>query len=207
MTRTEVSQSIGFNLDAPYFVVTFHPVTLENNSAGGQFNSLLDALEEFPEYKVVFTKTNADTDGRVINRMIDRFVEKHPERCMAAVSLGMIRYLSAVKYAAAVIGNSSSGIVEVPSLKVPTINIGDRQKGRVRPSSVIDCESEQTAIGTAIRRAIDHNFRLSLENMVNPYDRANTARAIMDAISKISLDGILKKQKGVCHVNQQRPPL
>jgi GDP/UDP-N,N'-diacetylbacillosamine 2-epimerase (hydrolysing) len=195
MTRTELSQSIGFNLDAPYFVVTFHPVTLEKDSAGGQFKALLDALEQFPEYKVIFTKTNADTDGRVINRMIDRFVEKHPERCMAAVSLGMVRYLSAVKYSKAVIGNSSSGIVEVPSFKVPTINIGDRQKGRVRPLSVIDCESDQTAIVSAIKRAMDPEFSHSLESMTSSYEKDNTARSIVDTIGKISLGGgVLKKR-------------
>ena len=98
MERSELAESIGFNLERPYFLVTFHPVTLEKSTSEGQFQSLLNALDAFPEYNVIFTKTNADTDGRIINRLIDEYAEKRPERCLAATSLGAHRYLSAMKY-------------------------------------------------------------------------------------------------------------
>ena len=193
LTRMELSQSIGFNLDTPYFVVTFHPVTLERDTAEGQFRTLLEVLEQFPEYKVIFTKTNADTEGRAINRMIDGFVEKYSERCKAALSLGMIRYLSAVKYARAVIGNSSSGIVEVPSLHVPTVNIGDRQKGRVRAESVIDCKADPDSISNALERAVSPDFREAVQNVKNPYEKQDTAKNITAVIKKSEICNIIKK--------------
>jgi len=194
MSLAELSESIGFILDGPFFVVTFHPVTLENSTANMQFQALLDALKDFPDYKVIFTKTNPDTDGRVINRLIDDFVEEHADRSAGFTSLGTVRYLSAVKYADAVIGNSSSGIVEVPSLKIPTVNIGDRQKGRVRAASVIDCGTETLAIKTAIKKATNPELKSSLEKMTSPYDQTNTAKQIVERIRIIPLKGILKKQ-------------
>ncbi len=194
MTRQELSESIGFTLDSPYFIVTFHPVTLEKTTAELQFRALLSALGYFPEHKVIITKTNADVDGRVINRMIDGFVEENPNRSTGFTSLGTLRYLSAVKYADAVIGNSSSGIVEVPSLKVPTVDIGDRQKGRVRADSVIDCGTETNAITAAIKKALDPVFQRSLEKMTSAYDQPNTARQIVERVRKTPLKGILKKQ-------------
>lgn len=194
MSRQELAESISFNLDRAYFLVTFHPVTLEASTAKTQIEALLEALQGVSDYPVIFTKTGADTDGRVINQMIDDFVRSHDDRAVALTSLGTVRYLAAVKYSAAVIGNSSSGIVEVPSLKVPTVNIGDRQKGRVRAASVIDCRPDSRAIKTAIKRAIDPKFRRSLRATANPYEQPDTAKQIVESLRNIRLKGIIKKQ-------------
>lgn len=194
MRRENLGKSIKFTLDCPYFLVTFHPVTLEEATSKIQFQAILNALEEFPDYKIIFTKTNADTDGRVINQLIDDFVVAHANRSVKFVSLGTILYLSVVKHAEAVIGNSSSGILEVPGFKVPTVNIGDRQKGRVRPESVIDCETETSCISLAIKKALNPSFRNSLDNMTNPYAQPNTAKQIVEIIGQTPLKGILKKQ-------------
>jgi len=192
--RSELADAIGFNLERPYFLVTFHPVTLEKETSEGQFQSLLDALDSFPEFNVIFTKANADTDGRVINRLIDEYAEIRPERCIAGTSLGVHRYLSAMKYATAVIGNSSSGIVEAPSFKIPTVNIGDRQKGRVRAESVVDCEPSAVSIEAAIHEGISPEFQQKLKDTENPYEKSGTASEIVSTIAAFDLAGLLKKK-------------
>ena len=193
MERSELAESIGFNLEKPYFLVTFHPVTLEKSTSEGQFQSLLDALDAFPEYNVIFTKANADTDGRIINRLIDEYAEKRPERCLAVTSLGVHRYLSAMKYATAVIGNSSSGIIEAPSFKIPTINIGDRQKGRIQAASILNCSPDANAIRQTIGRALSPAFQESLSGISNPYDRPGTCSTIVGLLEKMDIFGITKK--------------
>jgi GDP/UDP-N,N'-diacetylbacillosamine 2-epimerase (hydrolysing) len=195
IARSELSGSIGFNLKKPYFLVTFHPVTLEKSTSQGQFQSLLDALDAFPEYNVIFTKANADTDGRVINCLIDEYAEKRSERCVAVTSLGMHRYLSVMKHAAVVIGNSSSGIIETPSFELPVVNIGDRQKGRIKARNVIEVPLCLHAdIVQAIRRATSLDFRESLKGLINPYDMGNTSSTIVDTLRGISLANIIKKK-------------
>jgi GDP/UDP-N,N'-diacetylbacillosamine 2-epimerase (hydrolysing) len=194
MGRIELAESIRFNLEKTYFLVTFHPVTLEKTTSEGQFQSLLDALDAFPEFNVIFTKVNADTDGRVINRLIDNYTEKRPERCFAATSLGVHRYLSAMKYATAVIGNSSSGIVEAPSFKIFTVNIGDRQKGRISAGSVIDCEPAAAAIRAAIHEGISPEFQRKLKDIQNPYEKDGTAHHILSAITTVESAVLLKKR-------------
>jgi UDP-hydrolysing UDP-N-acetyl-D-glucosamine 2-epimerase len=200
-----LGDSIDFNLEKPYFLVTFHPVTLEKNTSEGQFQALLDALDIFPEYNVVFTKANADTDGRVINHMIDEYVAKHTERCICIASLGALRYLSAMKYATAVIGNSSSGIVETPSFKVPTINIGDRQKGRVMAASIINCDPLCSSIKLAISKSVLPEFQRTLSGVKNPYEQPETASQIVSVIKKIETLGLLKKKffKRVMGINSK----
>lgn len=193
MERSELAESIGFNLEKPYFLVTFHPVTLEKDTSEGQFQSLLAALDAFPEFDVIFTKANADTDGRVINRMIDEYAEKRPERCLAAASLGVLRYLSALKYATAVIGNSSSGIIEAPSFKVPTVNIGDRQKGRIQADSILNCSPDANAIRQTIGHALSPAFKESLLGISNPYERSGTCSTIVRLLEKTDVFGITKK--------------
>jgi GDP/UDP-N,N'-diacetylbacillosamine 2-epimerase (hydrolysing) len=194
MERSKLAEAIGFSLEKPYFLVTVHPVTLETATSEGQFRSLLNTLDAFPEYNVIFTKANADTDGRVINRMIDDYAEKRPERCLAVTSLGVHRYLSAMKHATAVIGNSSSGIVEAPSFKIPTVNIGDRQKGRIRPGSVVDCEPSAASIEAAIHKGISPEFQRALKDTKNPYEQAGTAGEIVSVIAAFDPDGLLKKR-------------
>ena len=189
----ELAESIGFDLEKPYFLVTFHPVTLEQSTSKGQFQALLDTLDAFPEYNVIFTKANADTDGRVINRLIDDYVGKHPERCFAVTSLGTRRYISAMKFCAAVIGNSSSGIVEAPTFKIPTVNIGDRQKGRIQATSILNCSPDAGAIRQAIDHALSPAFQENLAIVTNPYDKPGTCSTIVKLLVKTDILSIAKK--------------
>jgi len=193
MGRGELAQSIGFHLEKPYFLVTFHPVTLEQSTSKGQFQALLEALDAFPKFNVIFTKTNADTDGRVINRLIDGYAQKHPERCLAETSLGMRRYLSAMKFCALVVGNSSSGIVETPTFKIPTVNIGDRQKGRIQTTCILNCSPDSGAIRQAIDHALSPAFQESLAAVTNPYDRPGTCSIIVKLLEKTDILSIAKK--------------
>jgi len=193
MERNDLAESIGFNLEKPYFLVTFHPVTLEKDTSEVQFQSLLNALDAFPEYNIIFTKANADTDGRVINCLIYEYAEKRPERCLAVTSLGALRYLSAMKYATAVIGNSSSGIVETPSFKIPTVNISDRQKGRVQAASTLNCSPDADAIRQTIGSALSPDFQESLSGISNPYERPGTCSTIVGLLEKTDIIGITKK--------------
>lgn len=184
LEKQELSKSIGFSLDSPYVLVTFHPVTLENNTAESQFQNLLEAIDIFKKYHIIFTKANADTDGRIINKKIDEYVGKNKDRAIAVTSLGMVRYLSALKYCEIVIGNSSSGIIEAPSFKVPTVNIGDRQTGRIKAVSVIDCGNEVSDIVEAIDGAKILKKQDKLKDMKNPYEGKGTSAAIVLNIKK-----------------------
>lgn len=152
LSKCELEESLGLKLDKPYAVVTFHPVTLEENSAEIQAKELLLAINEFKNYDFIVTKANADANGRIINTMVEMFAKEHSNVHVYA-SLGMRRYLSAVKYSEFVLGNSSSGIVEVPAFGVPTINIGDRQKGRLMAETIINCEAKYEDICQAIKHA------------------------------------------------------
>ncbi|MDW7671647.1 MAG: UDP-N-acetylglucosamine 2-epimerase [Bacillota bacterium] len=194
MNKEELAESIGFALDQPYAMVSYHPVTLEDRSSGVQMKALLDACDSFGELSFVFTKANADTDGRVINEMIDAFA-KNNDRAVAFTSLGMKRYLSALKYCALVIGNSSSGLVEAPSFGVPTVNIGDRQKGRIQADSVINCEPNEKAIRKAIEIALSEHFRTIAEQTINPYGDGNSSIKITEKIMDYLLNHKINLKK------------
>lgn len=193
LSRAELEASLQFPLQAPFFLVTFHPVTLEHATAGAQVQQLFDALARFPEHQIIFTKANADTDGQVINEMIDTFAAINPQRCLAVASLGLKRYLSAMKICSAVIGNSSSGILEAPIFKVPTVNIGDRQKGRLRVKSILDCEADTNAISQAIETALTESFRHDIRDLIHPSEQADTAQKIVRMLATVDLQGIIKK--------------
>jgi len=193
MGRDELAASIQFKLDRPFFLATFHPVTLEQATSGKQFDVLLSALEQFSEHKVIFTKANADAEGQVVNEKIDAYVAQHSERCLAIASLGLQRYLSAMKICDAVVGNSSSGILETPAFGVPTVNIGDRQKGRIRTPSIVECEPTQDEIVAALQKALNPRFRDSLQDMIHPCEQENTAMQIVGKIQQADFDGVLKK--------------
>lgn len=182
LTKKELEESIGFSLEKPYIVVTYHPVTLEHNTSEIQFLNLLDALSKQDKYNVIFTKANADTDGRIINQMIDDYVVERKNNAVAFVSLGMIRYLSALKFCSMVIGNSSSGLLEAPSFNIPTINIGDRQKGRIRAKSVIDCNWKTENILFAMEKAENMKKQNLLLNVDNPYEGVETSKCIINKI-------------------------
>jgi GDP/UDP-N,N'-diacetylbacillosamine 2-epimerase (hydrolysing) len=194
MDKYELEESIGFKLDKPFFLITFHPVTLEKNTSGDQFAELLAALDQYPEHKCIFTQANADTDGRIINQMLNDYAKLYHNRCLMSPSLGYLRYLSAMRLCDAVIGNSSSGILEAPALKVPTINIGDRQKGRIRTESVIDCQPKKDSILAALKTMYSNNFQSNLQHMEIPYEKHGTAKKIKEILKETDLSNILKKQ-------------
>ena len=194
LNKDEFEKSIKFKLAKKNILITFHPVTLENSSAREQFNELLNALDELEETNFIFTKANSDTDGDVINKMIDEYVSENPQKAVAFVSLEQLRYLSAIKFVDIVLGNSSSGLLEVPSFKKATINIGDRQKGRARASSVIDVRPVKEEILAAIKRAYSKEFEQTLKDTINPYDGGNPSKKMVKILKEIKLDGILKKK-------------
>lgn len=193
MTKKELEDSIRFTLDEPYAVVTFHPVTLEEGQAEKQFQEILQAFDRQKNFKFIFTKANADANGRIINQMIDDYAIAHPNT-IAFESLGTLRYLSALKYAGMVIGNSSSGLVEVPSFRIPTINIGDRQKGRLQAESVISCNPVENEVFQAMGLASSEEFREKIADVKNPYGDGNTSGKIVEILKEKLADINLKKK-------------
>ncbi len=194
MSREAFEESIGFKLNKRNLLVTFHPVTLESSTAEHQFNMLLDAVNDLEEVTIIFTKANADTDGRIINQLIDKYAASHSDKAVAFASLGQLRYLSALQFVDVVIGNSSSGLTEVPSFKTATINIGDRQRGRIKAESVIDCKPELNEIKNAVGKALSGEFRDFLKSVINPYGVRNASESIIPVLKNTSLDNLLKKK-------------
>lgn len=194
LSREKFEKSIDFSLSNHNLLITFHPVTLENNTAKEQFSNLLQALDMQVDTHLIFTKANADTNGRIINQMIDEYVSLHPEKSIAHTSLGQLRYLSAMQYIDGVIGNSSSGLIEAPSFKIGTINIGDRQRGRIKVKSVINCDSDIDSIHSALNELYSPAFQKQLQILENPYGNGNSSRKIVEIIRSFPLDGILKKK-------------
>lgn len=194
LTRPELERQLNFKLGSKNLLVTFHSATLEEKSSADQFKELLAALDTFKDVKIIFTKPNADFGSTAILKLIDEYTAKNINRVKAFVSLGTIRYLSLVKYVDVVVGNSSSGIIEVPSLGKPTVNIGDRQKGRVRAKSVIDSRLQKKEISKAIKKALSPQFVRFCRNVDNPYGQGNTAEKIFKLIKKnIKNLGSIKK--------------
>lgn len=195
MTKEQLEESLDFSIENPFVVVTFHSTTLEHNTSASQCQNLLNAIDKFPSLQFIFTKANADADGRIINKMLEEFVLEH-ENCMVIDSLGMKRYLSALKYCAFVMGNSSSGLIEAPSFGIPTINIGERQKGRLRAESVLDCPAEEGKIVEKMIEACEAARIHKYKDVKNPYGDGNTSDKIVGEIVKICLqDEISLKKK------------
>lgn len=194
LTKSEFENSIKFKLNKINFLVTFHPVTLDNLSAEEQFKQLLIALDKFQDTTIIFTKPNSDTDGRVIIQLIDDYVKNNTHKAIAFTSLGQLRYLSAIQFIDVVVGNSSSGLIEVPSFSKATINIGDRQQGRVKAGSVIDCETNNKDIEKAVKKALSVEFKEELKSSKNPYGDKNSSIEIVEVLKSIDLNGIIKKQ-------------
>jgi GDP/UDP-N,N'-diacetylbacillosamine 2-epimerase (hydrolysing) len=202
LSRDEFEKSIGFKLNKRNLLVTFHPVTLENSSAEQQFSSLLTALDELSSTHIIFTKANSDTGGRIINKLIDKYVGLHSGKAIAFTTLGQIRYLSAMQHVDGVIGNSSSGLLEAPSFNIGTVNVGDRQKGRVKADSIIDCEPNYLDIKSAIKTLYSMEYQTGLKYIVNPYRQENTIGKIIKVIKCYPLENILKKRFYDCSVNE-----
>lgn len=179
--RHEVANRLQIAEDQPYLLVTFHPATLDREPAAKQVEHVLAALDAYPDHAIIITGANADESGNIINQMMTQFVTARPERTRFFLSLGVRYYLAAVKYADAVVGNSSSGIIEVPSLGVPTVNIGSRQAGRIFADSVIHAAVTTDAIVTAINTALTPAIRASVQKTVNPYEK----KAVIDSILQL----------------------
>lgn len=171
----ELGDSLGISLQKPYAVMTYHPVTLDDKELLADLNELLDVVASHPDITFLSTKANADAGGRAINIRLAEFAVDHPNLLLFD-SLGSLRYLSAIANASFVIGNSSSGLLEAPAFLTPTINIGDRQRGRIKPESVIDCGEDATSIENALRTAMSSEFREQLIGMDNPYGNGHTSR-------------------------------
>jgi len=189
LSHKEFEDSINFKLNKKNIIVTFHPVTLENSTAKEQFKELLDAIDELENTHIIFTKANSDTDGRIINQMINEYVTKNNDKSIEFTSLGQLRYLSALQYVDVMVGNSSSGLIEAPSFGIATVNIGDRQKGRIKAKSVIDCEPNKQSILEAFNKVYKNNF----SNIINPYGNGGASQKIKKIIKEIILKDILKK--------------
>ncbi|WP_151949791.1 UDP-N-acetylglucosamine 2-epimerase [Aliarcobacter butzleri] len=193
LTKEEFENSIDFKLNKKNILVTFHPVTLENSTAQEQFQELLEVIDELEDTNIIFTKANSDTDGRIINQMIDDYVARNFHKSVRFTSLGQLRYLSALQYVDAMVGNSSSGLLEAPSFKIGTINIGDRQKSRIKADSVIDCSANKTDIEKAFEKLYSKEFQNSLINVQNPYGDGCASKKIIEALKNIDFKNILKK--------------
>ena len=190
MSKEELEQSLGFKMTDKCFLCTYHPVTLSNLSSEEQVLNLLQALDEYKDYHIIFTYSNSDTHSHVIIKHIQEYVDRNQERCMFIPSLGQQRYFSALKYMKAVIGNSSSGIIEVPSFGIPTLDIGDRQKGRIAADSVIHCGYSTEEIRDGLEKVIAY----SIHDIDNPYYKMGTCEAILNIIKTYPLDDLVQKQ-------------
>ena len=195
LSKDELENSISFKFGKRTALVTFHPVTLENTTSREQFQELLYALNEFRDLKIIFTKANSDTDGRVINSMIDDYVERNKSNTIAFTSLGQLRYLSSMQYVDLVIGNSSSGIIEAPSFNIPTINIGDRQKGRIQGETIINCNPTKAEIYKAINLGLSDDFNNQIELSKNPYGEGNVTKQIIDSIKNFLISETIDIKK------------
>lgn len=193
LDRDALEDSLDFKLGRKNLLVTFHPVTLETATAADQMKELLGALADLQDTHLIITLPNADTDGRILIKMVEKFVAQHPN-ARAYTSLGQLRYLSCVAYVDGVVGNSSSGLAEVPSFKKGTINIGDRQRGRLQAASIINCEPNREGISAALGKLYSTDFQECLSRVTSPYGDGGASEAIVSEVKSITLDGLLKKR-------------
>jgi GDP/UDP-N,N'-diacetylbacillosamine 2-epimerase (hydrolysing) len=192
LSKVEFEKAIKFNLGEKNILVTFHPVTLEKSTSKTQFQMLLKSIDELKNTQIIFTKANSDTDGRVINSMIDDYVGKN-NNAIAFTSMGQLNYLSALQFMDVVVGNSSSGLLEAPSFKIGTIDIGDRQKGRIKAGSVISCLPNKNSINNAFKKLYSKQFQAVISKVENPYGKGGASKKVVKIIKDVSLLNIVKK--------------
>lgn len=204
LSRRALEQALNFKLGRRNIVVTFHPVTLQPGAAAVHLDAMFDALSELSGTHLIFTKSNADPEGRLLNEKIDHFVAKRPREAVAFFSLGQVRYFSLLAQADCMVGNSSSGIIEMPSFHKPTINVGRRQEGRVRAVSIIDCPPEKDAIAAAIHEAMSARFQRKLPRVRNPYDGHGAVAQIVAALKSADWSQLLNKR--FCDVSFRSAP-
>lgn len=189
MSQAELNETLSFDFNAPFMLVTYHPVTLLEEDPVASFGALLGALDEFSQYGVILTYPNADNGGRAIIPMLEDYAARHPSRVLAIPSLGFRRYLSVVGKASVVVGNSSSGLIEVPSFGVPTVNIGLRQAGRLCADSVVHCAPVKADIVAALEQALSDDFSGLCKTVENPYGQGDAARQIVQILETRDLSG------------------
>ena len=194
LSCADLEKKINFKFAKRNILVTYHPVTLENSSSEIQFNELLESINVLKNTTVIFTKSNSDPSGEIINLMIDNYVSSH-NNCISFTSMGQLNYLSALQFVDVVVGNSSSGLIEAPSFRIGTIDIGDRQRGRIKASSVVECLPNKKSISTAFDKVFSENFQNIISKVKNPYDSGNidTSKEIIKIMKKINFKNILKK--------------
>jgi len=193
LSRSQLEKELDIKFNKHNLLITFHPVTLERDTSGKQFDELLKALKELKDTHMIFTRANADVYGRIINRKIDTFVKKSKGKAYAFPSLGSLRYLSLIKDVDAVVGNSSSGMIETPCFKKGTINIGDRQKGRPRVASILDCAPKKSDILKSLRILYSQPFQKKLKTFKHPYGAGRSAYKIKEKLKTVQLNNTLKK--------------
>lgn len=194
MSQAELEENLGFSFGEKSLLITYHPVTLGHQSAAEQSAALLRALDAFPEYKLLFTMPNSDTDSRVIADMIQQYAAQQSERTAVYSSLGMKRYLSALQYVTAVVGNSSSGIIEVPSFGIPTLDIGPRQQGRIAAESVYHCGSTYDEVVQGLQQILSPAFTDMARHCQNPYDIPGTTDSIVNTLASVDLNQLAIKK-------------
>ena len=194
LKKGEFEDSIKCKLKNKNLLITYHPTTLSTlDETISNFTNILDSLSKLEDTLLIFTKANSDSGGRKINEMIDKFTQKHSKNAIAFTSLGHLRYLSALQFVDAVVGNTSSGIVEAPSFKIGTINIGDRQKGRIQSKSVINCKPKQDELNSAFKKLYSVDFKDSLSSVTNPYGQGNASKRTKEVLKTVTLKNIVRK--------------
>lgn len=193
LSKIETEASIGLKFNRRNLLCTFHPVTLGDNPSVQQIRSLLNVLGQLEDTNLIITKTNADTDGRIINQLIEEFVQKDINRYKSFDSMGQLRYLSTMQYVDAVVGNSSSGIIEAPSFGIGTVNIGSRQTGRIKSKSIIDCDPTETGIASGLKTLYSPEFQGLLKSASNPYGDGQTSRRIVSLLKKTEIGRTTQK--------------
>ena len=199
MGKEEIEKEIGFVINKNTILVTYHPVTLGVRTVKEDVENFMAALEERKDLRIIFTMPNSDTGAQIIADAISDFVARNSDRAVAYKSLGIKRYLSVMKYVGAVVGNSSSGLIEVPSFGIPTLNIGDRQKGRVAAQSVYNCTPDKESVLKGLDYILSDEFRKLAYSVRNPYEKENTAEEIFKVIRNYPLEQLEQKSFYDCH--------
>ena len=194
LSKKELIKNTGIQFRKKNLLVTYHPVTLEKQTSQKHFQVLLDVLQELKNVYLIFTMPNADSDGRIIKKMINEFTDNNKIRSISFTSMGRLKYLSTLQFVDGVIGNSSSGLAEAPTFKVGSINIGDRQKGRLKADSVIDCKPTKASIKQSIETLYSKDFRNILSAVQNPYGKGNASEKIMKILREVKIPEQLKKE-------------
>ena len=194
LSKKEVMKGMGIQFGKENLLITYHPVTLEDQTSQQHFQALLDVLHDLKNVYLIFTMPNADSDGRIIRKLLDKFVLSHSDRSIAFTSMGHLNYLSTMQFVDGVVGNSSSGLLEAPTFKIGTVNIGDRQKGRLKARSVIDCKPNRESIQSALQTLYSEGFQKVLPSVKNPYGEGEATEKIMDVLKNEEIPKEPKKR-------------